>query len=116
MALMRDGKEWRLSTIKDIRRARKQSEDEIMVNHSEEAKILNNEKTHENHDGQQYEYYISYSGLQRRNDRWVTEQEIRIDSEEIDRELEIHEQKEKEEKELNEQFLYNNEHLGLNEK
>lgn len=31
-----------------------------------------------------YEYYINYLEFQRRNDRWVTEEEIRLNEEEIE--------------------------------
>lgn len=65
---------------------------------------------------QKYEYYINYLGHQRRNDRWITDDEFRIDDEEIEREFKAYEDKVREEKELNEQFLKNDEHLGLNEK
>jgi len=30
-----------------------------------------------------YEYYIHYLGIDRRNDRWVTEQFLKVDHEEI---------------------------------
>ena len=35
---------------------------------------------------QKFEYYITYLGHQRRNDRWITEDELRIDEDEIERE------------------------------
>ena len=35
-----------------------------------------------------YEYFIHYLGIDRRNDRWVTEQFIKIDPEEVQRQLE----------------------------
>ena len=62
-----------------------------------------------------YEYYINYAGFQRRNDKWVTEEEIRLDEEEITREKKKFEERLEEEKE-NVEFLFNDEHLGLNEK
>ncbi len=32
---------------------------------------------------QKFEYYINYIGYQRRNDRWIDEEEIKIDEDEI---------------------------------
>ena len=32
-----------------------------------------------------YEYYVHYLGLDRRNERWVTEHYIQVDEEEIER-------------------------------
>jgi len=60
---------------------------------------------------------VHYLELERRNDRWCTEEEIRVDESEIKKQLadyEIKLQKRKE-KEL-EEFLQNNEHAGLTEK
>lgn len=72
-------------------------------------------KDKEEEENMKFKYYVHYVDLQRRNDRWVPEEEIRIDEDEVERELSIHEEKVRKEKELNE-FLYNDEHLGLNEK
>ena len=62
-----------------------------------------------------YEYYIHYVGVPRRNDRWLPEANVRQDFEECKRLMEEIERKEREAKE-NEEFLPNNEHLGLSEK
>ena len=64
---------------------------------------------------QKFEYYVNYVGFQRRNDRWLADDEYRIDEDEITNELKLYEEKMREEKE-NSEFLYNDEHLGLNEK
>ena len=34
---------------------------------------------------QQYEYYVHYENLQRRNDRWIREQDLKFDPEEMKR-------------------------------
>jgi len=52
---------------------------------------LNKIKTKEQEmlDGMRYEYYIHYLGIDRRNDRWVTEQFLKVDKEEIGRQKKI---------------------------
>lgn len=62
-----------------------------------------------------YEYYIHYVGVPRRNDRWLPEENVRPDDEECKKLMAEIERKEKEAKE-NDEFLFNNEHLGLTEK
>ena len=110
LAKARGGTTWNLGKILDVRRMYESREnkepweyddDEEMVDESGKAK---------------YKYYINYMGLQRRNDRWIPEDEIKIDEEEIERQLTAYEQKQREEKEQKDDFLYNDEHLGLNEK
>lgn len=67
-----------------------------------------------------YEYYIHYMGIDRRNDRWVTEQFIRIDKDEIERQQKIYdeeqERKNAAEKTASDKLFYNNENHGMNEK
>ena len=69
-----------------------------------------------------YEYYIHYIALDRRNDRWVTEQCLKIDPEEIHR-LELTINKEEEDKTMiknlareRSQYLYNDENHGMSDK
>ena len=67
-----------------------------------------------------YEYYIHYLGIDRRNDRWVTEQFLKIDPDEI-HEQEQKISKEEEEKnranlEREKKYLFNDEHHGMSEK
>lgn len=62
-----------------------------------------------------YEYYIHYVGIPRRNDRWLPEESVRQDEDECKRLMAEIEKKEREAKE-NEEFLFNNEHLGLTDK
>ena len=50
--------------------------------------------------GQKFEYYINYVGYQRRNDRWVTEEEIVVDEEQVAEEVRKYEDKQREEKEI----------------
>ena len=68
-----------------------------------------------------YEYYIHYLGIDRRNDRWVTEQFLKIDHEEVKRlekEINMEEEKKKEINTLEREkmYLFNDENLGMNEK
>ena len=65
---------------------------------------------------QKFEYYVNYLALQRRNDRWINEAELRIQEDEISHEFKLFEEDQKEQQRLNNEFLFNNEHLGLNEK
>ena len=62
-----------------------------------------------------FDYYVHYVGHQRRNDRWCHQDEIKIDEDEIKRQFSEIEKRERELKEL-EEFMPNNEHLGLSEK
>lgn len=133
MAKMRDRVSWHIAKIIEIRIAfegANQSPDiqqittnamhDVEMAPSEENKVENAEEPPQpvkkpQNPNQKYEYYINYLGHQRRNDRWITDDEFRIEEEEIEREFKAYEDKVREEKELNE-FLYNDEHLGLNEK
>lgn len=60
-----------------------------------------------------YEYFIHYLGIDRRNDRWVTEQFIKIDPEEVQRQLELVKQIEAEKQNS---YLPNDENHGMSEK
>jgi len=42
---------------------------------------------------QKFEYYVNYLGHQRRNDRYITEDEVRINEEEIEVELAKYEER-----------------------
>ena len=62
-----------------------------------------------------YEYYIHYKGLDRRNERWVTEHYIRVDD------LDEIQKQEKKIKELEENkkvdtYMDNNENIGWDDK
>jgi len=68
-----------------------------------------------------YEYYIHYIGIDRRNDRWVTEQFLKVDHEEIKRqekEVNLDEERKKQERNLEQEktYLYNDENLGMNDR
>ena len=63
-----------------------------------------------------FDYYVHYMAQERRNDRWCYQDEIRLDDEEIKREIGEYERKNKEEKEATDEFLLNDVHLGLTEK
>lgn len=68
-----------------------------------------------------YEYYVHYYGVDRRNDRWVTEQLIKSDPDEIKRQLKainIEEDAKKATKELEKehQMFSNDENHGMTEK
>lgn len=60
-----------------------------------------------------YEYFIHYLGIDRRNDRWVTEQFIKIDPDEVQRQLELVKQIEAEKQNS---YLPNDENHGMTEK
>ena len=68
-----------------------------------------------------YEYYVHYIGIDRRLDRWVTEQFILVDPEEIHRQ-EAMINKEEEDKALAMQqererlYLFNDENHGMKER
>ena len=67
-----------------------------------------------------YEYYVHYFGVDRRNDRWVLEQCIKSDPEEIKRQLKAIKHEEDQKKVVkqlgNEKSHWNNdEHFGMNE-
>lgn len=68
-----------------------------------------------------YEYYVHYIGIDRRLDRWVTEQFILVDPEEIHRQ-EAMINKEEEDKALamqqerERQYLFNDENHGMKER
>jgi trimethylamine:corrinoid methyltransferase-like protein len=95
---MRNGIEWKLAVIKEVRKAKNDDEEDFKFDTTEESKL----KHFGGDENMKFEYYISYVGLQRRNDRWVEEDEVRIDADEIERERELLEKKEQEEKDLNE--------------
>jgi hypothetical protein len=68
-----------------------------------------------------YEYYIHYLGIDRRNDRWVTEHFIKIDPEEIYKQEALinHDEEEKQQTaciEREKQYLFNDENHGMSEK
>ena len=68
-----------------------------------------------------YEYYIHYLDLERRNDRWVTEQFLKIDPEEIAiQESKINrggeERKALDNIERERQYLFNDENHGMTER
>lgn len=64
-----------------------------------------------------YEYYIHYLGIDRRNDRWVPEQFLKIDPDEIHKqEQEISKDEEERNRNNQGQFLFNDEHHGMTEK
>lgn len=65
---------------------------------------------------QKLDYYVHYLGHQRRNDRWCPEAELRLEEPEIKAALLEYERRMKEEREAEDEFLKNNEHLGLTEK
>ena len=61
-----------------------------------------------------YDYYIHYENYNRRNDKWVSRQEIEIDDEGI--ELELKKMKERAQLMGHSNLFENNEHEGLDEK
>ena len=68
-----------------------------------------------------YEYYIHYFGVDRRNDRWVNEQCIKSDPDEIKRQLkaiDLEEEQKKVKAQLGKEQsqFYNDENHGMNEK
>ena len=71
-------------------------------------------------DEMRYEYYIHYFGIDRRNDRWVTSQFLKIDPTEIDKQEK--EMKKDQETKINQENLdrekrfFNDENHGMNEK
>lgn len=105
LAVMRNSKEWQLAKIVDVRLARGAPPvlDATSMEGVEEERKL------------QFDYYVHYVGLQRRNDRWASEEDVRLDEEEVADKLAEHERKLKEARETDD-FLQNDEHLGLSEK
>jgi len=98
MALMRGKDEYSIAKIIDVRRvAEKDEEYQQMerailggsnINGVDEDKKeddveMKGDETQEKKD--KFEYYVHYEALQRRNDRWVKEEDIKIDPEEIKR-------------------------------
>jgi hypothetical protein len=71
-------------------------------------------------DSMRYEYYVHYKGIDRRNDRWVTEHFIKVDKDAIiDQSKNF--SKEEEEKKTQESFdrekrFFNDENHGMNER
>jgi hypothetical protein len=63
----------------------KYAEDVSMNNEDEEDDALLDVTEKEIKDSLRYEYYIHYKGVDRRNDRWVTEQFLKIDKEEVNK-------------------------------
>ena len=65
-----------------------------------------------------YEYYIHYFGIDRRNDRWVTEHYLLIDTDEIEKQVNEIDKEEEAQKNVNdlqreEMYLFNNENCGM---
>lgn len=61
-----------------------------------------------------YEYYVNYLGLDRRNERWVTEHYIQIDDDEIERqEQKIKDMEQNKQKDT---YMDNDENLGWDDK
>lgn len=97
----------------------KYAEDVKMTNNEEEgAPIDATEK--EILDSFRYEYYIHYKGIDRRNDRWVTEQFIKIEKEEIATQLcqfsKEDEDKKNKDSMDREKLFFNDENHGMSEK
>ena len=68
-----------------------------------------------------YEYYVHYLGIDRRLDRWVTEQFIKIDHDEIHLQeskinMEEEEKKAQRHADKEKQYLYNDENFGMTDK
>lgn len=62
-----------------------------------------------------YEYYIHYKGLDRRNERWVTEHFIRVDDQE-EIEKQIVKVKELEQNKKTNTYMDNDENIGWDDK
>lgn len=76
LAKTRDGSEWKLAKVIEIRKVGDFGEEIV----KEEAVDLDEKfKGLEVDPKIQYEYYINYIGVQRRNDRWVDDSEMRFD-------------------------------------
>lgn len=69
MALSRNN-DWKLAKVVEIRYADGHKKSEEVENQKEEEGAP--KKT------AKYDYYINYVGQERRNDRWVTEEQIRF--------------------------------------
>lgn len=67
-----------------------------------------------------YEYYVHYKGIDRRNDRWVTEHFIKIDKEEIGQQSKAFNREEEDKKNRDsmerERLFFNDENHGMTEK
>mmetsp|Transcript_3837 Transcript_3837/g.4893 ORF Transcript_3837/g.4893 Transcript_3837/m.4893 type:complete len:127 (+) Transcript_3837:77-457(+) len=87
MAQMRDNKSHKLAKILDVRKPKKDDDIGLKNNNQEEAK-KDTEMKDENADPvYDYEYYVNYLELERRNDRWVPESFLQIDEDLIESEL-----------------------------
>lgn len=87
MALMRDNKSYKLAKILDVRKPTKKDDEDENQNNKEnddQAKkdVEMKDETGGNDGGAEpvydYEYYVNYLELERRNDRWVAESMLQI--------------------------------------
>lgn len=72
-------------------------------------------------DSMKYDYYVHYKGIDRRNDRWVTEQFLKVDNkDEIARQQKIFSKDEEGKKDLDnmnrEKLFFNDENHGMSER
>lgn len=72
-------------------------------------------------DSMRYEYYIHYLGIDRRNDRWVTEQFLKVDKEEIANQkakinAEVEKEKASDQMQREQRYFFNDENHGMSEK
>ena len=72
-------------------------------------------------DSMRYEYYIHYLGIDRRNDRWVTEQFLKVDKEEISNQkakinAEVEKEKASDQMQREQRYFFNDENHGMSEK
>ena len=137
MALMRDNKSWELAIIMEVRcKPPLDSDDEgyIESTHSTtdankpkqepqngEAQKSNPETTklelshHRSSDEgpkKEYEYYVNYLQLERRNNRWISEDMIETNAELISKALDKYERDKKAEEAAGQKFLEKDVHYG----
>ena len=119
LALDRDGT-WKAARIMEVRKRVYIDSDDEPVEHDEKPKEDKNEPKENgdsHHRAKEFEYYVNYLELERRNDRWLLETQVRIDPDIVDRKVEEIEREKKrvEEEKARTGFLANDEHHGLQE-
>jgi hypothetical protein len=131
MALMRDNKTWELAIIMEVRcKPSPDSDDEspAETTQSTEKQIktemkseetpkvekpeLNHHRNSEEGPKKEYQYYVNYLQLERRNNRWISEDMIDTNAELISKALDKYEKDKKAEEAAGQKFLENDVHYG----
>ena len=74
---MRDNSTWKVAEVIEIRKARDPNDLEYSFSYGLQPS-LENQNEEESKEHVKVEYYVSYLGIDRRNDRWVTEDMVKI--------------------------------------